>query len=373
MKHAAADPEILCCTCCGWTTPISNMPSTCAKCDGILDMRYPEQTAAEEGGTGIWTWSQDLPFCAPRHRISLGEANTPLLTCDRLAEHFGLSNFQIKNDSIMPTGSFKDRAMALTVSLALQYKQEGLVLSSSGNAGASAAAYAARAGLPVKVLVPAHTPDAKLRQIAICSAELITVEGTTSDACQMAQRLARENRLTNVTTTFHSPYGVEAYATIAYETADSDADVLLLPIASGPLLAGMMKGYNRMKAKGLITKIPRPIAVQAANCAPIVRAFNDNTKVGPWAHRPSIASALNDTLAGWIRRFDGHATAVDEETIIDAARKLATMEGLVIEPSAAITVGALKALLAQGRIAPDEKILAVATGHGLKDLSYADV
>ena len=347
-------------------------------------MRYPEETGGgprDASETGIWKWSEYLPFCAPRHRISLGEANSPLLKCDRLAEQLGLSNFWIKNDSITPTGSFKDRAMALTVSLALQYEQDGLVLSSSGNAGASAAAYAARAGLTVKVLVPAHTPDAKLRQIAICGAELITVDGTTSDTCQMVQRLARENRLTNVTTTFHSPYGVEGYATIAYETADICPDVVLLPIASGPLLAGMMKGYSRMKAKGLIAKVPRPIAVQAQNCAPIVRAFNDNTKVGPWAHQSSIASALNDTLAGyerdgdytldWIRRFDGHATAVDEETIADAARQLATTEGLVVEPSAAVTIGAIKDLLADGRIAPDENVLVVVTGHGLKDLSCA--
>lgn len=349
-------------------------------------MMYPQETGGERrdaSETGIWKWSEYLPFCAPRHRISLGEANSPLLKCDRLAEHLGLSNFWIKNDSITPTGSFKDRAMALTVSLALQYEQDGLVLSSSGNAGASAAAYAARAGLTVKVLVPAHTPDAKLRQIAICGAELITVDGTTSDTCQMVQRLAREHRLTNVTTTFHSPYGVEGYATIAYETAGIAADVVLLPIASGPLLAGMMKGYSRMKAKGLIAKVPRPIAVQAQNCAPIVRAFNDKTAVGPWAHQPSIASALNDTLAGyerdgdytldWIRRFDGYAIGVDEETIADATRELATTEGLVVEPSAAVTIGAMRDLLADGRIAPDENVLAVVTGHGLKDLSCAHV
>ena len=383
MEKAAADLETLRCTSCGWTTSISSMPSTCARCDGILDVLYPQARGKRgTGETGIWLWSEFLPHCAPGHRVSLGEANSPLLKCDRLAERLGLSSLWIKNDSIMPTGSFKDRAMALTVSLALEYEQDGLVLSSSGNAGASAAAYAARAGLAVKVLVPAHTPEAKLRQIAICGAELITVDGNTSDTCRMVQRLARENRLTNVTTTFHNPYGVEAYATIAYETAGIEADVVLLPIASGPLLAGMMKGYGRMKAEGLIARVPRPIAVQARNCAPIVRAFDENGSVDAWTHQPSIASALNDTLAGyerdgdytldWIRAFDGCAVAVDENTIADAARKLATTEGLVVEPSAAVTVGAVRTLLERGQIAPDENVLLVTTGHGLKDLSCAD-
>lgn len=390
MEQAVADPETLRCTSCGWSTSIASMPSTCARCDGIVDVIYREADGypgaggdRRAGETGIWLWSAFLPYCAPRHRVSLGEAHSPLLKCDRLAERLGLSSFWIKNDSIMPTGSFKDRAMALTVSLALQYERDGLVLSSSGNAGASAAAYAARAGLAVKVLVPAHTPEAKLRQIAICGAELITVEGTTSDTCRMVQRLAREHRLTNVTTTFHNPYGVEAYATIAYETADIEADVVLMPIASGPLLAGMMKGYGRMKAQGLIAKVPRPVAVQARNCAPIVRAFNENTTVGAWAHQPSIASALNDTLAGyerdgdytldWIRAFGGCAVAVGEEAIADAARKLAATEGLVVEPSAAVTIGAIGDMLANGTIAPDETVLVVATGHGLKDLSCAQV
>ena len=378
-----AEPESLRCTACGATTPISEMPSICGHCRGILDVQYPdaiERPPAAEG-SGIWRWAGYLPRCTLENRISLGEAESPLMRCDTLAHRLGLSDLWIKNDAIMPTGSFKDRAMALTVSLARAYRSAGLILSSSGNAGASGAAYAARAGLHILVLVPAHTPEAKLRQIALCGATLVTVDGATSDTCGMVERLARDHGLTNVTTTFHNPYGVEAYATLAYETANLEPDVVLLPIASGPLLVGMMKGYHRLKARGAISRVPRPVAVQAANCAPIARAFDGDCRVAPWEHQDSVASALNDTLAGYerdgdhtidcIKQHGGCAIAVDEDEIVGAVRDLAGSEGIVAEPSAAVPVAAVKHLLKRELIRADERVLVVATGHGLKDLSCA--
>ena len=375
------------CTDCGAVTPISAVPSTCPACDGILDLELGERDApvprlGEPRLPDLWQWEHWLPFCAPANRVTLGEAQSPLLRCDRLGAALGIGDLWIKNDSLLPTGSFKDRAIALATSLAKQYGREGLVLSSSGNAGASAAAYAARAGLPVVVLVPKTAPMAKLRQIIVTGARLVTVDGKTSDCCRLAKEMADRMGWVNLTTTYHNPYGVDAYATIAYEIAHIAPDVLLLPISSGPLLGGMMKGFETLRSAGLIAKIPRPVAVQAAACAPIARAFATGRPVEPWPYQATIASALNDTLEGyerdgeytlgWIRKHDGAAVAVDERAIAEAVRLAAEQEGIVLEPSAAVPIAALRAADETLSLDPACRVVAVTTGHGLKDLSCID-
>jgi threonine synthase len=200
---------------------------------------------------------------------------------------------QVRRDH--PSGSFKDRALALTASLARNYGKAGIVLSSSGNAGASAAAYAAQAGLPAVVLAPASAPRSKLAQIMVAGARLVPVNGNTSDCCRLARSAARFGWV-NVTTTYYNPVGVDGYATVAYEIAGVRPDVVLLPISSGPLLAGVMKGFERLKRLGLADKLPRPVAVQPSACSPTVRAFETGKPVAPWTHQPTAASALNDTL-----------------------------------------------------------------------------
>ena len=129
----------------------------------------------------------------------------------------------------------------------------------------------------------------------------MTIDGAVSDCIQLADQLAKNQGWVNLTTTFHNPYGVDAYATIAYEIANHRPDVVVLPIASGPLLVGMMKGFMQLHYQGQINRIPRPIAVQSAACAPIVRAYRDGTEVSHWPKQHTIASAINDTLDGYER------------------------------------------------------------------------
>ena len=251
------------------------------------------------------------------------------------------------------------------------------MLSSSGNAGASAAAYAARAGLAAWVFAPASAPRSKLAQIMAAGARLVPVNGNTSDCCRLARTAAARFGWVNVTTTYYNPVGVDAYATVAYEIAGLRPDVALLPISSGPLLASVMKGFERLKRLGLADKLPRPVAVQPSACSPTVRAFETGKPVAPWTHQPTAASALNDTLAGyesdgdytltWIRRHSGAAVAVSDDEILEAARVLATREGIFVEPSAAAPIAAIGRLMASGWLKPDERVVAVATGHGLKD------
>lgn len=380
--------ESLRCIRCGRRHEIADVPSTCRNCGGILDLELPGSNGEPDmhvdfSDRSIWRWERWLPACAPGDRVSLGEAGTPLLHCPRLGADCGLTSLWIKNDSIMPTGSFKDRAIALAVSLARTYGRPGLVLSSSGNAGASAAAYAARAGMPVVVLVPATTPPVKLQQIAVTGAQLVTVEGTTSDCCRLADELARNRGWVNLTTTFHNPYGIDAYATFAYEIAHAEPDILLLPISSGPLLVGVMKGFERLQAAGLITKPPRPVAVQPRRCAPITTAWTSGTPVVPAAPSKTIASALSDTLEGYedhgaytlscLRRHDGACLAVGEDEIACAVRCAAEREGIVLEPSAAAPIAAAARIGDVFEITSSTRVIAVATGHGLKDLSIVEV
>ncbi|MGH7119713.1 MAG: threonine synthase [Acetobacteraceae bacterium] len=386
LAGGIANEERLVCTECGQHAAIRDMPSTCPRCDGILDARFPDkpETVSDEAGNpGIWHWRRFLPDCAPVYRVTLGEGRTPLLTCARLGAELGLETFWVKNDAIMPTSSFKDRAIAVAISLARQYGKRGVVLSSSGNAGASAAAYAARAGLPAVVLVPATAPRSKLTQILVHGARLVTVQGETSDCCRLAAVAARRFGWVNLTTTYCNPYGVDGYATIAYEIAAMRPEVLLLPISCGPLLAGVMKGFTRMQALGLIEHVPRPVAVQPAGCAPIVRAFTSGARVTAWTPEHTIASALNDTLAGyerdgdytlaWLRRCGGTAVAVSDEAVVRAVCALAEREGLFVEPSAAVPVAAISNLVASGWLDRSQRVVAVATGHGLKDVPAAAI
>ncbi len=387
MSMARSDPEAaprehFVCIACGRTVPVGELPATCPACDGILDLVFADKTPA--GGdrkgpesTGLWVWERWLPACAPENRVTLGEGQSPLLRCSRLGEALGQPDLWVKNDAAMPTGSFKDRAVALATSLAKNYRKPGVILSSSGNAGAAAAAYAARAGLPAVVLVPAAAPPGKLAQIRAAGARLVTVAGDTSDCCRLAKSAAARRGWVNLTTTYYNPVGVDACATIAYEIAALAPDVVLLPISSGPLLAGIMKGFERLQRLGIVAAAPRPVAVQPDACAPIVRALASGTAVAPWRHRPTIASALNDTLSGyerdgdytiaWIRRHRGRAVAVGDDDILAAVRSLAAKEGIFVEPSAAAPVAAIAALKASGWLRPDERVVAVTTGHGLKD------
>lgn len=373
----------LVCIACGRSEDIATVPSTCLACGGILDLVLGSDAPSRLAGAGIWAWAARLPAVRAENRITLGEGATPLLRANRLGQAKGLSNFWVKNDSLMPTGSFKDRAIAVATSLACEYDRPGMVLSSSGNAGASGAAYAARAGRPIVILVPRTAPEAKLRQIAVTGAQLVTVDGPTSECCRLAEEMARAKGWVNLTTTFHNPFGVDGYATIAFELAPFRPDVLLLPISSGPLLVGLMKGFEHLQATGVINHVPRPIAVQPEACAHIARAYSEGGVVRPWTHQHTVASALNDTLEGYenngdytlakIRQHGGAAIAISEAQILDGRQELASKEGIVLEPSAAISVGAIEPLLAAGLIQQHERVVAVATGHGLKDLSSVEV
>lgn len=356
------------------------------ECDNRRNARFRElgsfQQTSTSRGLGIWEYSQLLPLEDLSHAVSLGEGQTPLIKCMKLGNHIGINNFYVKDETREPTGSFKDRPMAVAVSKARELRVETIVIASSGNAGASAAAYAARAGMRCFVFAPAVVPVGKLTQARMYGAKVVLVEGHYSNAYHLAFTVAKRRKWLNVTTTHLSPYPTEGDKTLAYEICEQMGwqvpDWVLIPIGAGPLLTGMYKGFAEYLNLGLIPTLPKLVGVQAVGCAPIVRAFEEGaTTVRAWDAPKTVASGVSDPLVGYeqdgeltlerVRRSGGVAVSVTDEEILDAAVNLGNYEGIFSEPTGAVSVAGAAKLASRGIIRPSDTVVSVVTGAGLKE------
>jgi threonine synthase len=286
----------------------------------------------------------------------------------------------LKDESRNPTGSFKDRGLAVGASVAVEHGLAGLIAASTGNAAASTAAYAARAGKAAAVLVPDGTPAAKMAHALACGATVIAVRGTYSDSHALAARAAERLGWLNTTSTFICPYTVEGARTVAFELWRQCAtpDWIVVPIGAGPLLVAIAQGYDELRELGLVNRAPRLLAVQAAGCAPIVRALRgDGAPVRAWDSPRTVAGGLADPLVGYadqgdetvaaVRSTGGAGVAIDDAAIVDAIRILAREEGLFQEPASAIAIAGIQRAREEGIIARDDAVVACLTGTGLKD------
>jgi threonine synthase len=314
--------------------------------------------------------------------VTLGEGDTPLLPIPRA----GGAGVLAKAEWVNPTGSFKDRGSAVAVSAALALGARGVVVASAGNNAASVSAYAARAGLPCIAVLPATTPQNKIIQALAHGARVARIDGDFSDAYRIAEVVRREAGWANLTSTYLQPYMTAAHASIADEIAaglDGVVGTIGVPVGAGPMLEGIVEGFERWvgAGDGSMAAMPLVVGVQAAGCAPIAAAFGrgDET-VTAWPGAPtSIASSINDPLRGYaddgtrtlrtMRRVDGIAIAVDDDAITDAMRDLGSLEGMAVEPAAATTLAALRALDATKDV--PRPVVLVLTGHVLKDPAHA--
>jgi threonine synthase len=331
---------------------------------------------------GVWRYPEFLPEVASESRVSLAEGGTPLLVAPALAKQLGV-NLLIKDETRNPTGSFKDRIIAVAASVALEKGARGMVCASTGNAGASTAAYAARAGIPGLVLAPAGAPSAKVAVAQAYGAQWISVDGNYSDAYALAIAAASELKFMNVTTTFVCPYSVEGSKTVGLEILDQMGgdvpDWIVVPIGAGPLLVGIQRAYSLLLEYGRIPRLPRMLAVQPAGCAPIARAQRENqNSVQAWGIPDTVVSGLADPLNGYegegditlasIRLSQGAAVIVDDQNTIAWVRRLAAGAGVFAEPSGAIALAAVEQARAEGIIVAGETVVCCVTGSGLKDL-----
>jgi threonine synthase len=374
------------CDDCGHEESLDRPVTVCPACGGLLEVRYDLahapadlfDRAVEQRARGMWRWRALLPLAPGAEPVTLGEGDTPLLDAPDLSRRLGLSRLWLKNDALMPTGSFKDRGFALAVSVAKHLGLDRGYTYSSGNAGASFAAYAARAGLRATVFVEAAANDAKVAAISLYGARVYRLHYDRSEEIFDAlQQLARQGGYSFVN--FVNPVRHEAMKTYAYEICEQldgeVPDVMVHPVGTGGGLWGTWKGFLELRELGVIDRVPRMVGVQPAVCAPLVEAFENGRDaaitVGD-AGATIAQSIAGDSLIHGGRRLlralrdsGGSAIGVTEEDIAVAMRLLGT-QAVAAEPSAAVSVAGLLHARQRGLVGPGETVVAVITGSALK-------
>jgi threonine synthase len=300
--------------------------------------------------------------------VTLGEGGTALIDAPRLSERTGV-RVLLKYEGTNPTGSFKDRGMTMAISKAVEEGSKAVICASTGNTSASAAAYAARAGLMCAVLIPqGHIALGKLAQALIHGAKVIQVRGNFDQALTVVRELAEKQAVTLVNSV--NPHRLDGQKTAAFEIVDElgDApDVHCIPVGNAGNITAYWRGYCQYADAGRATRRPRMLGWQAAGAAPLVSGE-------PVAHPETVATAIRignpASWAGAIAARDesgGHIGAVTDAEILDAYRTLASAEGLFVEPASAASVAGLLLAVDQGFVQPGETVVCTLTGHGLKD------
>ena len=339
----------------------------CRECQSPLDVRYSDDADGE---------SIPLPVHDPTSLVSLGEGNTPTVPMLALGGLLGLRRLRAKLEFMSPTGSFKDRGTSVMMSVVLEHGVTEIVEDSSGNAGASVAAYAARAGIKAHVFAPASAPEGKVQQIRVYGAETHLIEGTREDTTEATTAYYKERRLVYASHNL-SPYFLEGTKSFAYEVVEQSPDGLpahiVMPVSNGSLFIGAWKGFQEMYDAGRIPAIPRLHCVQARAAMPIVAAYN-GTDWSPEPGSKTVAGGISSTSpprrlqsVEVLKATGGVPVAVDDTEILRWQRLLAETEGLYAEPTSAAVFAGLEELVKRGEIREDETVLVPITGLGLKD------
>ncbi|HUN49587.1 MAG TPA: threonine synthase, partial [Candidatus Sulfotelmatobacter sp.] len=326
----------------------------------------------------LWRYRELLPVRRAANIVSLGETMTPLIPLPRLAAALGAGEIIVKDEGRLPTGSFKARGLVMAVSMAKELGVATLAMPTNGNAGAALAAYASRAGMATVVFCPDDTPGVNMAEIALQGARLYKVNGLINDCGKLVGAGRAVTGWFDVST-LKEPYRIEGKKTMGLELAEQLGwelpDAIFYPTGGGTGLIGMWKAFAEMEALGWIgRKRPRMIAVQAAGCAPIVRAFERGERhAEAWADAHTAAAgirvpaALGDFLIlDAVRESGGFAIAVADEAIEAARTEVARGEGLLLCPEGAATYAAYKAAIADGRLGRDEQAVLFNCASGLK-------
>ncbi|MFH1654758.1 MAG: threonine synthase [Pseudomonadota bacterium] len=307
---------------------------------------------------------------------------TPLRRAVNLAHEINLSDLWLKDDTVLPSASFKDRASLSVVSMAREYDRKKIVVASTGNAASSLAAVAASVGMESIIIVPESAPKAKLAQIAITGARLIPIMGSYDDAFELSLKASKEFGWYNRNTAYN-PFTIEGKKTAALEIWEqleySIPDKIIIPVGDGCILAGIEKGFSDLLALGFIDRLPQLIAVQATGSSAIVDAFEKGEgDVTPLENASSIADSIVVNAprnARWalksLKITNGMGVLVSDEEILEGMRLLASTTGIFAEPAAAATIAGLIKLEKMKMLEPDDLIVALITGHGLKDIVNA--
>jgi threonine synthase len=358
----------------------------CQPCGSPLLVRYDldkargslSKQAVAARRAGLWRWHELLPVHDPACHITLGEGDSPLLSVPRLAAAAGFEQLYLKDESGQPTGSFKARGLCVAVSKAVELGVRAFVVPTAGNAGGALSAYAARAGAEAHIFMPQDAPEINKSEVRLHGASLHLVDGLINDAGRQAAAEASRNNWFDVST-LKEPYRLEGKKTMGLELAEQFdwqlPDVIVYPTGGGTGLVGMWKAFEELEALGWIDqRRPRMVAVQAAGCAPVVRAFETGaTRAELWPAAATLAAGLRVPLPFADRQIlkvlhesGGTAVAVSDEEISAAQAQIAAREGLWLAPEGAATLAGGQRLLASGWLQPSARILLYSTGTGLK-------
>lgn len=329
--------------------------------------------------TSMWRYAEVMPVGERRHVATLGEGMTPLLRAPRLGRELGLERLMVKDEGQNPTGTFKSRGLSAAVSRSSELGVTDVALPTAGNAGAAAAAYAARAGLRCHVAMPRDAPETVKGEVRSYGAELELVDGLIDDAGRVIAEGCEEHGWLNLAT-LKEPYRLEGKKTMGYELWEQLAgelpDVIVYPTGGGTGLIGMWKAFAELEELDLLAsgRKPRMIAVQSTGCAPIVRAWEaGDERAERWEDAETVApgirvpSAFADHLIlDALRQSAGRAVAVKDEAILDAMRRMSRLEGFDPAPEGAATLAALDVLVRAGHVEADERVVLFDCGTGLK-------
>jgi threonine synthase len=374
------------CSRCGRHHDAGDLHGTCA-CGAPLVCRYDlTQVAEATTPSGVarrmptmWRYHELLPVTRPDAVVSLGEGMTPLVPLPRLGRELGVPGLLMKDESPLPTGTFKARGAAVGVSKAAELGAAGVAMPTNGNAGAAWAAFCARAGLPLLVAMPADAPLITRSECAVAGAETYVVDGLIGDAGRMLAPAVSSRRGWLDVSTLREPYRLEGKKTIGLEIAEQMGwrvpDVIMCPTGGGVGLIGVWKALGELAELGWIgQKMPRLVAVQSAGCAPIVTAFEhgeDVTSTWPDPHTTAFGLTVPAPLGGFIvlraiSETGGCAVAVTDEALLASLVRLARLEGTWICPEGAACIAALGELRESGWLAETDEVVVLNTGAGLK-------
>lgn len=376
------------CTDCGQAFPAEAL-HVCDRCFAPLEVSYDLDAAREAlsaetiaaGPPTLWRYAALLP-ADPAGRVDLGAGFTPLIRADRLASELGLGELWLKNDTVNPTGSFKDRVVSVALTKARELGFKVAACSSTGNLGNAVAAHAARAGMRAVIFIPADLEPIKIAASAIYGATVIPLDGTYDDAARLCSELIEELDdwafVNNNLRTYYS----EGSKTLAFEIAEqlgwSAPDHVVVPVASGSQLTKVHKGFKELAAVRLLPEgpLPRLSGAQAEGCNPIAAAFAGGVDNFTPVRRPSgIAKSLaignptdGDRVLTSVRTTGGAVADVTDSEILEGIGLLARTEGIFAETAGGVTVGVLAKLADAGVVRRDERVVAIISGNGLKTI-----
>ena len=370
----------------------------CSRCGALLDVERREQLALDPTAlrnlwqkrrgspdqrdrSGVWRFREFLPFTEDIDIVSLGEGNTPLYDAPRSAAYCRLSQLKLKHQGCNPTGSFKDTGMTVAVTQARKLGARRVVCASTGNTAASLAAYAARADLLCSIVVPSgQVSHAKLAQALDYGAKVLEVDGNFDTCMNVIRELAEDESVYLVNSI--NPFRIEGQKTVAFELAEQlewrVPDHLVVPGGNLGNSSAFGKGFRELIDTGLIDRQPKITVVQAEGAAPFARFYSDEVHLSfvNQEHPQTLASAIKiGAPVSWqkawraVRETGGSVVTVTEQEIADA-KAIIGRDGIGCEPASATTVAGIRKLVAQGEVTENENVVAVLTGHLLKDTDY---